>query len=180
MIADFRMNIDKVKHIIKQGEGLHVEFKKSQFELNRDIFKNWNWAQGIGNIDPDNFTQYPDNKCIAGFFKEIGWVDELGSGVRNVYKYTPIYTPGAQSLFMERDVFKTIFPLHIPKTSADESEKVTENQQKILRCIVEKLQITSKELADIVGISEVKIRVNISKLKAYLNASVPQNGAIGR
>src|SRR5690606_13585352 len=26
------------KHIIKQGEGLDVEFKKSQFQLNRDVF----------------------------------------------------------------------------------------------------------------------------------------------
>ena len=32
------MHLDKIRHIIKQGENLHVEFKKSQFDLNKDVF----------------------------------------------------------------------------------------------------------------------------------------------
>lgn len=68
------MNIDTIKHIIQQGEGLNIKFKKSQFELNKDVFdsvhrefghaypakliiekdrvvtENWNRAQGIGHI----------------------------------------------------------------------------------------------------------------------------------
>lgn len=45
------------------------------------------------------------------FFKEVGRVDELGSGVRNVFKYCGIYTPGAEPEFIEGDIFKTIIPL---------------------------------------------------------------------
>ena len=38
-------------------------------------------------IDPEDFSPYPKNPKTAKFFKEIGWVDELGSGVRNIYEY---------------------------------------------------------------------------------------------
>jgi len=62
-------------------------------------------------IDPANFSPYPKNPVIAKFFKEIGRVDELGSGVRNTFKYCGIYTPGTKPEFIEDDVFKTIIPL---------------------------------------------------------------------
>ena len=48
---------------------------------------------------------------IAKFFKEIGRVDELGSGVRNTFKYCGIYSPGTLPVFIEEDVFKTFIPL---------------------------------------------------------------------
>jgi ATP-dependent DNA helicase RecG len=46
---------------------------------------------------------------IARFFKEIGRVDELGSGVRNTYKYCSLYTPGTEPEFVEGDVLKILF-----------------------------------------------------------------------
>ncbi len=33
------MTIDKFKEILNKGEGIEVEFKTSQFELNRDAFE---------------------------------------------------------------------------------------------------------------------------------------------
>lgn len=56
------------------------------------------------------------NPKIAKFFKEIGWVDELGSGVRNIYKYNKIYS-GVDPQFIEGDVFKTIIPLNTQATT---------------------------------------------------------------
>jgi len=38
-------------------------------------------------------------------------MDELGSGVRNVFKYSPEYTPGAVPELIEGDIFKTVIPL---------------------------------------------------------------------
>ena len=43
-------------------------------------------------------------------FREIGDADELGSGMRNSYKYTMMYS-GAEPEFIEGDVFKIIIPL---------------------------------------------------------------------
>lgn len=36
----------------------------------------------------------------------MGWVEELGSGVRKMYKYCPIYVKGALPVIEEGDVFK--------------------------------------------------------------------------
>lgn len=33
------MTINKLKEILNKGEGVEVEFKTSQFELNRDAFE---------------------------------------------------------------------------------------------------------------------------------------------
>ena len=33
------MTKDKLKYILQKGEGIEVEFKTSQFELNRDAFE---------------------------------------------------------------------------------------------------------------------------------------------
>jgi ATP-dependent DNA helicase RecG len=62
-------------------------------------------------IDPENFSPYPKNPMIARFFKEIGRVDELGSGIRNTYKYCGLYTPGTDPEFIEGDVFKAIIQI---------------------------------------------------------------------
>ena len=43
-------------------------------------------------------------------FREIGLADELGSGMRNTYKYTQLYS-GQNPLFEEGNIFRTIIPL---------------------------------------------------------------------
>lgn len=75
------------------------------------LAENWNRPHDGGVIDPANFSPYPKIPVIAKFFKEIGRVDELGSGVRNTFKYCGIYTPGTKPEFIEEDIFKTIIPL---------------------------------------------------------------------
>jgi Fic family protein len=46
------------------------------------------------------------------------------------------------------------------------TEKVTENQQQIINELIKNKKVTSKELSDIIGISAVKVRENLAKLKA--------------
>ena len=52
----------------------------------------------------------PKNPIIASFFRNIGWSDRLGSGVRNLYKYSEFYS-GQKPGFIESDVFRIIVPL---------------------------------------------------------------------
>lgn len=64
---------------------VHREFSntlpaKFIIEEGRVMTENWNRPHGHGLIDPAVFTPFPKNPVIAKFFKEIGWVDELGSG----------------------------------------------------------------------------------------------------
>jgi ATP-dependent DNA helicase RecG len=40
----------------------------------------------------------------------IGRADQLGSGIRNLYEYTKLYS-GSEPELVEGDIFKTIIPL---------------------------------------------------------------------
>lgn len=109
---------------------IHREFAnpfpaKLIIEKDRVFIENSNKPHVNGIIDPENFSPFPKNPTIAKFFKEIGWVDELGSGVRNIYKYNKIYS-GANPIFIEEDVFKTIITL-ISQTGEHVSEHVGEH-----------------------------------------------------
>lgn len=72
--------------------------------------ENSNRAHGYGEININDFTPFPKNPVIAGVFKEIGWADELGSGIRNIEKYAKIYS-SSKPVFIEGDVFKTIIKI---------------------------------------------------------------------
>lgn len=61
-------------------------------------------------LDPVQFRPYSKNPPIAKVFREVSLADELGSGMRNTYKYTKLYS-GAEPQFIEGDLFQTIIPL---------------------------------------------------------------------
>lgn len=52
----------------------------------------------------------PKNPIIAAFFRNIGYADQLGSGVRNLFKYSKYYS-GKEPQFIDGDVFRIIVPL---------------------------------------------------------------------
>ena len=94
---------------------VHREYSKgfpAQIVIERDCIytTNWNRSNKYGRLDPRDFTPEPKNPILARFFVHIGRADKLGSGVRNLYKYTKIYSGGEPEL-IEGDVFKTIVPL---------------------------------------------------------------------
>lgn len=64
-----------------------------------------------GVIDPARFNPFPKNPNIRKFFTAFGWTDEIGSGIRNTYKYLPLYIPGAKPVFLENETFETRIPL---------------------------------------------------------------------
>ena len=106
---------DKIFREVISNILIHREFSnpfpaKLIIENERVYTENSNKPHGNGIIDPSNFSPYPKNPTIAKFFKEIGWVEELGSGIRNIYKYSKAYS-GQEPTFIESDVFKTIVPL---------------------------------------------------------------------
>lgn len=72
--------------------------------------ENANKTYHYGRIKADSFTPYPKNPIIANFFNNIGRADELGSGVRNLYKYTRIYA-GSEPIMFEDDIFRAEVPL---------------------------------------------------------------------
>ena len=114
----------------QSGENVCIEFKrggngaqKDTFEticafLNRfggDVFlgvaDNANRATAHGIITPENVRPVSKNPIIAAFFKEIGRADELGSGTRNLYHYTRLYS-GTDPIIDEEVAFSVTVPLN--------------------------------------------------------------------
>ena len=87
--------------------------------------ENGNNARGYGVIDLDDFSPYPKNPVIAGVFKEIGWAEELGSGVRNMKKYSQIYS-GKLPKIEDGNIFRTTIFLHAGEATGEESLKTGE------------------------------------------------------
>ena len=94
---------------------MHREFVSSyaaKFVIMRDkvYTENANRAVKDGMITPDNLEPIPKNPIIAAFFRNIGRADRLGSGVRNLFKYSKFYS-GQNPSLSEGDVFRIVVPL---------------------------------------------------------------------
>lgn len=94
---------------------MHREFSSSYtakfvIEKDRMYVENASRATGEGFITVENLEPNPKNPIIAAFFRNIGYADQLGSGVHNLFKYSKYYS-GKEPEFVEGDVFKIIVPL---------------------------------------------------------------------
>jgi len=136
---------------------------------------NWNRPKLPGPIDPANFTPDPKNPLIAAFFVNVGLADTLGSGVRNLYRYTRIYS-GQDPELIEGDVFTTIIPLSRSTTSDVVTDVVTdvardvvrdlgESEQQILKILRTRGSITAHELAIETGLSDRHIQRIMAQLR---------------
>ena len=106
---------DKILREIISNLLMHRDFSSGyvpKFVIERDKIttENANLAHGHGNLNLKTFRPFAKNPPIAKVFREIGLADELGSGMRNSYKYTKMYS-GGEPIFTEADVFTTIIPL---------------------------------------------------------------------
>lgn len=68
--------------------------------------ENANNPVGHGPIDPDNFNPHPKNPAVVKFFQQLGRAEELGSGIRNIRKYLPLYSENSSFQLIEQDAFQ--------------------------------------------------------------------------
>jgi ATP-dependent DNA helicase RecG len=114
-----------VSNIIVHREYTSTFPAKVVIERNRIVTENWCMPKRPGKLDPNTFTPQPKNPLLANFFINIGYADALGSGVRNLYKYTRIYSGGEPEL-IEGDVFRTVVPLNLSDISVSDNGKVSD------------------------------------------------------
>lgn len=132
---------------------IHREFTnpypaKFIIEGNQVITENWNRPHGNGRINPYNFSPYPKNPVIAKFFHQIGRVEELGSGVRNTYKYVRHYVKDAAPEFIEDDVFRSIIP--IPKFDDSKPEYSSTVTPRMMKSVEDSQKSLDEQLLDVV------------------------------
>jgi ATP-dependent DNA helicase RecG len=108
---------------------IHREYinpRVATFEILADncIVKNANKPHLFGAIEPNNYEPYPKNPHIAKFFVQMARAEELGTGIRNVYRYSKLYS-GQFPLFKEEDLFEAVIPLLEEKTTSKTISKKT-------------------------------------------------------
>lgn len=156
----------------------------AQFVIERDKIytKNSNLPHGHGELELNKFEPFPKNPPISKVFREIGYADELGSGMRNTNKYTKLYSGGVPK-FVEENIFEIIIPIEnvpelqvggnvnpeigrVPK-SAEEVPKSAEDavleeldgqQMRVYNYVVANETITTKEAKELLGLQDRRAR----------------------
>ena len=160
---------------------MHREFTSSYIakfviEENRMYVENASRAVKNGFITPDNMEPNPKNPIIASFFRNIGYADTLGSGIRKLFKYSEYYS-GQYPEFKEGDIFQITVPLddsysldfdlvNEPQKGLNEPPKMIRKHriEKIIEIILDNPHITRAELSRLLGVSEATIKRDVSEL----------------
>ena len=159
---------DKILREIISNLLMHRDFSsgyvpKLIIERDKITTENANLAHGHGNLNLKTFRPFAKNPPIAKVFREIGLADELGSGMRNSYKYTKMYS-GGEPVFTEADVFTTVIPLSEAATatvgsSTQDTPQVTpQDLDQRLAELIEFCGIprSKREIMDYLGLTDSK------------------------
>lgn len=154
---------------------VHREFgsafpAKLIIEKNRIYSENWNRSLRPGKIEPQTFTPYPKNPILAKFFMNIGRADTLGSGVRNLYKYTKIYSGGEPEL-KEGDVFQITIPLIVQSQDEFNKYHLTERQVLVLNMIRENPAVQIEDIMKNLYASRRTVLREVQEIKKQVTVS---------
>jgi ATP-dependent DNA helicase RecG len=106
---------DKIFREVVANMLVHREYASpyhARLVIERDkvTAENWNKPRYHSPLRPDTFSPFTKNPVLTRFFKEIGRMDELGSGVRNLFRYGPAYASGRMPEVIEEDIFRAVIP----------------------------------------------------------------------
>ena len=166
--GDMRISLrDKIFREAVANSLIHREYSsayvaKMIIENGKVVFENANIPHFYGELQPSNFIPYSKNPTIAKIFREIGFADELGSGIKNLYKYSKAYG-GSDPLIVEGEVFR--IEVNTPsKTTQKTTQKTT--KEKVLELLGVDSKMTREDLANQIGVSANAIKQHLSNLQA--------------
>ena len=136
------------------------------------LIENSNLAHSIGELNLFKFEPFSKNPPISKVFREIGLADELGSGMRNTYKFTELYS-NEKPIFEEGSIFRTIVPIRKIATKKvgikDVAQDVARKKEDILSIILDEIKknpkISRKKIAEKVGVSVKTIERYIKEIQ---------------
>lgn len=135
---------------------------------------NANKPRFVGYIDTSNFSPFPKNPRIASFFKEVGYADELGSGIKKIAKYAKIYSNNNPS-FQEGETFQAIVYL----SNSSKPTQHTDLRKRILTFIIENNGVSRKDINNFIypSLQEYTETQKSSKIHNIM-ANLSRNGLI--
>lgn len=144
-------------------------------ESKRIYTKNSNLPHGHGELILNQFEPFPKNPSISKVFREIGYADELGSGMRNTNKYTKLYS-GGTPIFLEDNIFQIVIPMdsvanlqvgpeEIDRVNEKVNDRVNEIEKSLLALLMENPEYTITQLANKSEVSRKTIAARLKLLK---------------
>ncbi len=162
MEGDQRISLrDKIFREIIANMLIHREYTNA-FPSTLTVFnncvetKNANKPHVYGLLQPNTFQSFPKNPNIAQLFTQMGRSEELGTGIRNVFKYSIAYSGSDKIVFSEEDIFISKVPIISTYSEVGElngelseglNEGLNEGQQKVIQHIQENEGIKVKEIS---------------------------------
>ena len=178
---------------------IHREYTSSYqakfiIEKERMYVENANRAVIGTSLTVDDIEPNPKNPIIASFFRNIGYADQLGSGVRNLFKYSRLYS-NEEPEFIDGDIFKIVVALNekftvdslgqvdtqvtqadTQVTQADtretqnaiivkSDERINDNESAVLDFIKEKPEASQRVIAEELGMNFNTLKSLMRKLR---------------
>lgn len=172
---------EMISNILMHREFSSAYVSKFIIEKERVFTENPCRAQNHIEITPENFTPISKNPIIAHFFVNIGYADELGSGTRNLFKYSELYS-GKRPTMIEDEMFTASVPLD-ENYSADyqistvknlsKHSELSKRQQEIIELMRTTPNITAAQIAKELSVTSRTVENEIKKLRegSYIERS---------
>lgn len=173
MEGDQRVSLrDKLFREVVANLLIHREYKNhmpTTIVIGRKgvVLKNANRPLKSGPVTLDNYERHPKNPHMANFFVQLGRAEHLGTGVRNIFRYTGLYT-SQQPQIVDDDLYTVQIPLPVELTKLAELDTI----QKAIQRTIQKKQITLTSL-------QLKVLVELSILPTRSRAELSQIIDIG-
>jgi ATP-dependent DNA helicase RecG len=139
--------------------------------------KNANKPHVYGILHPNTFQSFPKNPNIAQLFTQMGRSEELGTGIRNVYKYSKAYSGSDKIVFSEEDIFISKVPLKSSDLESGElngglsgglNDGLNEGQQKVFQLIQGNEGIKVKDIS-------FKLNMPIDTIDKHIRVLIKMN-----
>ena len=183
-----------ISNLLSHRDYSNAFVAKFVIEKDKLYTENANLTHGHGPLDPASFQPFPKNPPISKVFREVGLADELGSGMRNTYKYTKMYS-GGEPKFVEDSIFRITVPLNdisttkvgpdstaadfgttkigtndgtvndIVNDTVNGTVKLSEKENSVLKAIIDNTRITKSQISMLLDISESTVARATKKLK---------------
>ena len=158
--GDVRISLrDKIFRELVANLLVHREYTKAdqtriliyqdRVEFSNPCIPHWR-----GRIDPSSVVPFQKNPLLSKMFLQLGWVEEIGSGLMNVMKYLPLYTRSGHAEILEDEDFRVIVFLEATEQATPQATPQAPSDR--IATILEfcKIPRSREEIQDMLGLKD--------------------------
>jgi ATP-dependent DNA helicase RecG len=108
---------------------------------------------------------WPRNRLLADLLSKTFYMEKVGTGIKRIKQYCRENNNEVEIKPIETHFFVKMYALEQPEEDVRDGAKLTRTEEKLLGYISKNKNITSKDLAEKIGITKRGVEKNIAKLK---------------